>query len=280
MAVATIEVLVTPAVEGGIDLSNPFRYGWRPVRRVGPDGREIWDREPLTLADVLHPREGDHAAQSDAHERRCRYLADVFEARLAGDPSAVVLHDVLIAWDTPELKPHGPDIAVILGVRERKDWSVFDVAVEGVRPALIVEVTSPETLNIDRTFKLDEYALAGVPLYVIVDTVPRRRLPPVRLLAYVLTPEGYRELPPDEGGRVRLAPVRCWLGIRDNEIVCFDESGQPLGDYRALTVALAAIELQLEAERRARAVAEAEAAQLRAELERLRHAAPEPPTAP
>jgi hypothetical protein len=36
----------------------------------------------------------------------------VFEAQLATDPTAVVLDDVRIAWDVPELKPHGPDIVV------------------------------------------------------------------------------------------------------------------------------------------------------------------------
>ena len=47
-----------------------------------------------------------------------------------------MLSDVLVVWDVPRLRPHGPDIAVILGVREPKLWRPFDVAAEGARPAL------------------------------------------------------------------------------------------------------------------------------------------------
>lgn len=65
----------------------------------------------------------------------------MLEAQRAGDPTAVVLNHGRIAWDVPGLGAHGPDIAVILGVRERKNWSTFDVAAEGVRPALIIEIT-------------------------------------------------------------------------------------------------------------------------------------------
>jgi len=41
--------------------------------------------------------------------------------RLADAPTAVVLDDVRIVWDIPDLKPHGPDIMVIFGVRARKN---------------------------------------------------------------------------------------------------------------------------------------------------------------
>jgi Uma2 family endonuclease len=110
---------------------------------------------------------------SEVHERRNLYLYDVFGARLADDPTAVVLHDVRVAWDVPGLKAHGPDLAVIFGIRERenKNWSTFNVAAEGVRPTLIVEVTSPETAALDRSAKLEEYNLARVPLYVIIDAL-------------------------------------------------------------------------------------------------------------
>src|SRR5689334_12394382 len=150
---------------------DPFRYGWRYVRHLRPDGVEDFEQVPLTLEDVLHPQEGDFSTHSHDHGRRNYYLLDVFGAQLADDPLAVVLHDVWIAWDIPGLGAHGPDIAVIFGVRERKNWSTFDVAREGVRPTLIIEVTSPETAAIDRSSKLEEYNLARVPLYVIIDTL-------------------------------------------------------------------------------------------------------------
>ena len=89
---------------------------------------------------------------------------------------------------------------VIFGVRERKNWSTFDVAQEGVRPALIIEITSPETRSIDRSDKLDEYEAAGVPLYVIVDTSIRRGQTTLRLLGYQLTQMAYEVLPPEARG--------------------------------------------------------------------------------
>src|SRR5918911_1104026 len=220
MTTTMIEVLVTPAsgtraAEGAVD---PYRYGWRYARHEQADGTYVMEQVPLTLEDVLHPQEGDQVTHSDAHQRRRRYLVNVLEARLAHDPAAVVLDDVRIAWDNPDLKPHGPDIAVILGVRARKNWSTFDVAAEGVRPALIIEITSPETASIDRSNKLEEYDLAGVPLYVIVDSVMLRKEPALRLLGYTQTPNGYQVLPPNERGRIWLAPARTWLGVEQNEI--------------------------------------------------------------
>ncbi len=273
----TSKVLVTPGLDGAAEPTDPYRYGWRYVCRTGAAGRTVWEQVPLTLEDVLHPQEGDFVIQNDAHHRRCIYLYDVFSARLAADPSAVVLSDVLIAWDVPGLKAHGPDIAVILGVRERKDWGTFEVADEGVRPALIVEVTSPETARLDRVTKLRQYARARVPLYIIVDTARRRRQPVLRLLGYRLEAAGYAPLAPDERGWLWLEPVRCWLGIQENEIVCYDEAGQPLGDYPALAMALAAEQearnvaerAQAEAERRAEA-AEVRLRELEAEVRRLR----------
>ena len=38
-------------------------------------------------------------------------------------------------------------LAVIFGVRERQNWGTFFVAKEGVRPALIIEVTSPNVVG-------------------------------------------------------------------------------------------------------------------------------------
>jgi len=275
----TIEVLVTPAFDNGTatDPSDPYRYGWRYVRRDREDGNFVMDQIPLTLEDVLHPEEGDQVTHNDAHQRRRRYVCNVLEAQLAHDPTAVVLDDVRVAWDTPELRPHGPDIAVIIGVRERKNWSTFNVATEGVRPALIIEITSPETASIDRSIKLQEYELAGIPLYIMIDGVASRKQPALRLVGYTQTPSGYQMLAPNAQGWLWLAPARTWLGIADNEIVCYDEAGQPLGDYQTLaatlvaeTQARAAAERRAETETQARAAAERRADALEAELRRLR----------
>lgn len=264
MTTTTVEVLVVPEVHpSDTSQTEPFRYGWRYVQQVGDDGAITVEQLPLTLEDVLHPEENDQVTHSDAHQRRRRYLCNVFEARFASDPHMVVLDDVRVKWDAPDLKPQGPDIMVIGGVRERKNWSTFDVAAEGVRPTLIIEITSPETRVLDLTFKLDEYDLAGVPLYVIVDTVQRRGQEVLRLLGYRQTEAAYEVLSPDAQGRLSLAPLGIALGVRDNELVCYDEAGNVLGDYVALDAARAAAEQRAEAaEERLRAL-EAELRQLR-----------------
>ena len=144
------------------------------------------------------------------------------------------------------------------------------MAVEGVRPALIVEITSPETAALDRLFKLDQYEAADVPLYLIVDLVSRRRQPAPWLLGYALTPDGYQTLTPDAAGRFWLEPVRLWIGIDGNDVVCYDEAGRPLGDYRTLSAALAAAEVEALRQKQSRAEAEVRALaeqQARAEAE-------------
>lgn len=272
---ATIIEEVRPAGEGEPD---PYRYGWRYREYRDADGTLRFEQIPLTIEDVLHPQEGDQVTHSNAHQRRRRYLVDVLEARLRHDPSAVVLDDVRIAWDIPDLGAHGPDIAVILGVREpTTNWRTFSVASEGVRPAIIFEITSPETAGIDRSAKLEEYELANVPLYVIVDGVSRRRNNGLRLLAYTLTPSGYEALRANDRGWLWLEPVRTWLGVADDEIICYDESEQPLGNYRALADALresqeALLQAQHEVQAAAERVAASEARlrELEAELRRLR----------
>lgn len=245
---------------------DPYRYGWRWRKVERADGRVEYEQVPLTYDDLLHPEEEDFIVQSHFHNRRCTYLCDVFRERVERDVTAVVLCDNRVAWDVPELKAHGPDIMVILGVRERHtrhNWTTFDVGDEGVRPALIVEVTSWSTRPNDLGIKRSHYEAAGVPLYIIVDGLDDQGHDSLRLLGYALTPSGYQPMQPDEDGRLWLAPVGVWLGMSEGEILCYDERGAPLGDYVALAQALAA-----EAQARVFAEAQAQAAQAQAQAER------------
>src|SRR4051812_27662294 len=61
---------------------DPFRFGWRFVKRQRPDGSEELVQVPLTLEDVLHPEEGDHIPEDDLHSVERRYLAEIFQDRL------------------------------------------------------------------------------------------------------------------------------------------------------------------------------------------------------
>ena len=274
-----MSAVTSPVVseETSVAQADPYPYGWREVPDIRPDGEVKWKRVPLTLEDILHPQVGDFRMHSEEHERICLYLYNVLVAVVAAIRDAIVLHDVRVAWDIPGLDPHGPDIAVIFGVREQRNWRTFDVAEEGIRPSLIVEVTSPSTRRLDLVDKVDEYERAGVPLYVIVDINEQQGVTRRRLLGYQLTPAGYVSLSLNDRGWLWLDPVRLWLGIRGDRVVCYDENGDLIEDYIHVTAARAEAEAraseaeaQAASEARARAEAEARVRQLEAELRRLR----------
>ncbi len=241
------------------DEPDPYRYGWRYVRVERPDGKVELDQVPLTLEDVLFPEVGDFIVQTTLHNRDIVYLKSVFESRLADNPDAELVSDCRVDWDLPGVRPLGPDIAVFLGLARHRDWSTFEVAVERARPAMVAEVTLPETRRNDVEDKFEYYRRARVPLYVIVDAIQDdeqgRRL---RLMAYRLVRGRYRPLEPDGRGWIWLDPVGVWLGVAvDPRTGCdrvagYDQQGRELGDYTAVSRAL-------EAEAAARAVAEARA---------------------
>jgi len=236
--------------------ADPWRYGWRYVRRPLPLDSEHWERVPLTLQDVLHPEVGDFIVHSDRHETDRMYLAQVLRARLEPPGVAIVLSDVRIAWDMPDIRPHGPDVMVIPGLRERRNWSTFEVAVEGTRPMLIIEITSPETRRNDLFDKVEHYARAGVAQYVIVDDIGRGGERRLRLLGYRLALDVYQPRALDDHGRLWLDVAGLWLGVQDDHVVCYDEQGGAIGDYTAVVRAAAEAQQRADAEERARAQAE------------------------
>ena len=243
-----------------------FRLGWRIRPRITLEGKIEYERIPLTAYDILHPQENDFRVHNNEHRLFCRYLDNVISAQVAHIPGAIVLHDTRVAWDTPDLEPHGPDIALIFNVREDKKWGTFYVTSEGTRPTLIIEVTSPETRRLDLEDKIDEYAQAGVQYYIIVDAHQSRRQPDYRLLGYELTPDGYVDLEPDARGWLWVEPARIWLSLRDEVLECYDVIGNKIGDYTEIVEAYKQAEARAEeAEERMRAMEE--------ELRRLRGAA-------
>jgi len=261
---------------------DPFRYGWRYVKRVGPDGEETLDQVPLSLEDVLFPETGDFIVQTDAHSSDLTYLRDVFKARLAGQATMVVVSDCRVDWNLPGVRPLGPDVAVFAGIERHCDWATLDVAAEGARPLLVVEVTSRDTRQNDVTKKVDFYHRAGVPLYVIADVLEEddfeRRL---ELIVYRHTPEANERIRPDERGWIWLEPIGVWLGVAPearlgyDRLACFDPAtGVEIGDYTAISQALEAeARARTDAETRA-ALAEARIRALEAELKRLGNGPP------
>lgn len=237
-----------------------YEYGWREITRITDEGHVVHERQPLTLWDILHPQEGDFRVHTDEHETFCGYLLDVFRAQVDGIAGAFVLHDTRVAWSKlSDIEAHGPDIAVIFNVREYDNWATFDENKENTRPSLIVEIVSPKTRKVDVEYKLDEYAQVGVEYYVIVDAHIRRRRTHYSLLGYRLVNGAYRPLVANQQGWLWLAPVKLWIGLQDNWLVCFDEEGNAIGDYVEVNEARKIAE-----ERAEQAERQAEQAELRA----------------
>ncbi len=265
-----MKIATTPTNGEILKKDDLYPYGWREAVHQLPNGKTIRQRVPLTLYDILHPQVGDYRMHNEEHERFCNYLYDVLSARLAKDPHAVVLYDVRVAWDSPDLTPHGPDIAVIFNVHQRQKWATFKESEEGTKPSLIIEVTSPSTRSTDLENKVTEYAMAGVPWYVIVDSFEQQGSTVQRLLGYRLTPNGYHQFFPNEQGWLWLESVQVWLGWRGENIACYDEAGNLIEDYIGVTAARAGAEARAVKEAQARAEAEARAveeAQARAQAE-------------
>ncbi len=253
--------MTTDATQTGLVTAadgDPFRYGWRFVLRPTPNNPYHLEQVPLTLEDVLHPEVGDFIVHNDRHETDRIYLTEVLRARLEPSGVAIVLTDVRIVWDIPGLRAHGPDVMVIPGIAERQNWSTFDVVVEGVRPALIIEITSPETRENDLERKVEHYAQAGVAQYVIIDDMGgRNRERRLRLLDYRLADGRYVAHPMDADGRVHLVIAGLWLGIEGDHVVCYDAQGVAIGDYvTVVRQATEAAERARRAEERARQEAE------------------------
>ena len=171
---------------------------------------------------------------------------------------------------------------VIPGVRKRRNWSTFEVAVERARPALIIEIVSPDARENDVVIKVEQYARAGVAQYVIVDDTGRGGVRRLRLLDYRLEGTVYRLQAPDADGRVHLAIADVWLGIRRDHVVCYDAAGREIGDYVTVVRQAAKAEARAkeaaararreaaaraEAEERARQEAAAREAEARARME-------------
>jgi Uma2 family endonuclease len=248
-----------------------YRYGWRYKTCRLPDGTEESVEVPLTVEDLLHPKEGDCIPENTVHSHERDYLYDVLESRVIDRPTIRIFTDCLIDWGIPGLGNHSPDISAFENVRDReRKWGVFPVAREGARPLLSIEIVSPDDRDPTRrdndvVIKMDHYHQVGVPLYIIVDQEEEDG--PRRLLGYRDTPDGYVPLIPDAQGRLLLEPFGVLIGLRDDRIVCYDAAtNEEILGYPALSQAM-------QAEAEARRVAEERAARQQAEAQALRERA-------
>jgi len=243
---------------------NKYRFGWRDVPRTDERGRLHFDMIPLTEEDILHPKLEDHVTQNQPHNQDVTYIQGACQVQLANQANAMVYGDHLFIWDVPGMGDHGPDIAVVFGVTPG-DRSSFDVTREGVRPELIIEVTSAATRRNDLTIKPGLYWRCQVPYFVIVDELPRRRQGQrqLRILGYQRGKRAYRQMRLNARGRLWLPPVQMWLGQENGRVVCYNKQGKPIAnrveaEQRTEQEAKARREAEQRAEQEAKARREAE----------------------
>lgn len=257
---------------------DPWYYGWRYVKRTGPDGQVKMVQVPLKEEDVLHPQEDDFIVQNDDHTRDCNYLKTILDAHLADRPGVHVFHDHRMDWGVEGIEPHGPDFAVVEGFPENWDGQrgTFLLTEFGARTLLVIEVTSPTTRRGDLNAKVTEYYQAGIPYYTIVDRQSQGGEQP-RLFAYRAGEQGYVLVEPDADGWLALEPIGLSLAFEGHDLVCRDAEGRRLLNYQEVTQAYREAEARAQteaqarqAEAQARQQAEERIRQLEAELQRLR----------
>ena len=256
---------------------DPFRYGWRPKFVRLPNGEFDEQRTPLTLEDLLDPQLGDVVTQSEPHFDLMIVLAELLRRYYASRDDVYVAGDMKMLWGLPGMPEPSPDIAVIFGVRKKRDprRRSFRCKREGTRPALIIELVSSidsGTRNNDYKKKVEIYQRVGIPEYFILDPPSEVTEECLWLTGYRLDAAGrYQEVDPDPQGRLYSATTNLLFGVAEDgasPLVIDVATGRTIPTSSQLDEARQAAEARAQAaEEKARA-AEAEIAMLRAELDR------------
>jgi colicin import membrane protein len=215
--------------DAGTD-ADPYRYGRRQVVRYDKTGQPSYRWVPLEPADFLDPQNDDEFQQGPQHDLIVQRLRRRFHYLHRYNPTTLVISKLKVRWPGIEAAP-APDLAVIPQVSEPEQArTVFDVAVEGVAPHFVLEVTSPAFAHFDRVDKLALYAQAGVAEYFIVDLASGAEDAAPHLDGYRLVAGHYQPIEPDGAGRLLSTVNRLWLGLTpDLDVLLIDErSGQPV----------------------------------------------------
>jgi hypothetical protein len=235
---------------------DPFRLGWRYITRIAKDGSTTVDQVPLTEWDILHPQEGDFIVQNYAHTRDCIYIKESLETATADRDDVLVLCDHRVDWQEPGIIPHGPDVSAFGGIRQAWDPNrgTFPVHDMGASILLVVEVTSPSTRDADVGEKVEEYFLAKIPFYLLVDSTQNDQGQLVRVVTgYRAGSKGFVRMPLDPERGVWIPTVEMWFKAEGDRVRCLDRGVKPIPDRgeleaRVRTIMLETAEAEVRAE--------------------------------
>ena len=237
---------------------SDWSLGWRFESVRTANGREDLVRIPLTPEEALHPEEGYVIPVSTAHTDTTIDIRNMLRARYTSQPTMAVFHDLVFEWDHPEIGNYAPDIAVVPHVREREaDRGTFNVAQEGTRPLLIIEVVSPRTRKDDRVTKVKDYARLGVQEYVYIDKRTQKGETLWEVAGFRLDEGFYLPIVPDEDGAIYCETLNIRIGLEQGQIWIEDaNTGKDLLTNLQAQQALLAAEEQTKIEAEARRAAE------------------------
>lgn len=231
---------------------------------------------PATLENLLNLEEEDKVTQSNPHFWTLNTIADILRRRLAG-PGVGVFGDLRFYWDSPDsavLHPSSPDVSVVFDMKRPAEeiGGSFNVAEEGTRPSLIIEVVSASYKDMrekDYIHNISHYAKAGVQELVFVEPETEGSLRIRRLALHRLGRSGrYREIGPNKEGRFELRTVGLTIHVEEAALVLSDaQTGERLLTSAEEEASRRTAEEALQTESKARQDAEAEIARLRALLE-------------
>ena len=238
-------------------------YGSRWVKVEDAGGGSRFEEVPLRWEDLFDPREGDRLVHSSQHGKTLRDIGARLDCLYAarGRDDVVVFDDVRIDWKTPGVRPACPDVSVIPGVKkgERAPKS-FSEKKAGTGPCFVLEITSEETADYDRTEKPKIYRAAKVPEIFLLDEMRA----PWELKGERLHPKTgrYRKIRPDRRGRLLAETLGVYFSISasGDDLVMEDVSTgevlrKPVAELQARQVA----ERQAAEEAEARQAAERQA---------------------
>ena len=189
---------------------------------------------PLTPADFLDPREHDTFNHGPRHDADVQRLYAIFRQHYRVNPLVAVFTGIKMIWDIPDLSQPTPDVAIVPGA---ESWdsqrTALDVAEEGQRPTMIVEIVSPRFVDADQVEKVQIYAQAGVQEYFVVDSGEREDSDAIayRVWGYRLNDGGYQPIAADEQGRLYSEVARLWFvpdAEQDQILVISKRTGQPI----------------------------------------------------
>lgn len=210
---------------------------------------------PLTPEQALHPEEDYIMTDSRLQDLISAAISEMLRSHCT-DPHTIIPRNLLIKWDNPALKKHAPDVCVIPNVRDPyTNWTTFNVAQEGTRPCLIIEVVSVSSKEHDRVTKVDHYARAKVQEYVYIDYWMRKGQMVWEIAGFRLHGDHYLPMLPDEDGAIYCETVGVRMGIEDGRVWMENyETGERLltneeaqAARRAAEARIAELEAQLKA---------------------------------